>query len=191
MKKRLALSLNQDLLKSLEKIKTMALITGFYEAKSVNEELKKLDSLSNGVLKKLISREELQGKVGQNLYIASLEGSKAERVYVIGCGKKSSTLSKDQTIKMLSSVVRVAISSGVSDVAIALPSLKTKEGDEWVLSQLSRMLEHQVYTYDAKLNKKNKKVNKLKKVAISLSSTVSDAKLKKSYKGRSSNWTGL
>ena len=182
MKKRLALSLNQDQSKSLEKIKTMALITGFYEAKSVSEELKKLDSLSNGVLKKLISREELQGKVGQNLYIASLEGSKAERVYVIGCGKKSSTLSKDQTIKMLSSVVRVAISSGVSDVAIALPSLKTKDGDEWVLSQLSRMLEHQVYTYDAKLNKKNKKVNKLKKVVISLSSTVSDAKLKKAIK---------
>jgi hypothetical protein len=52
MKKRLALSLNQDQSKSLEKIKTMALITGFYEAKSVSEELKKLDSLSNGVLKK-------------------------------------------------------------------------------------------------------------------------------------------
>ena len=78
MKKRLALSLNQDQSKNLEKVKTMALITGFYEAKSVNEELKKLDSLSNGVLKKLISREELQGKVGQSLYIASLEGSKAE-----------------------------------------------------------------------------------------------------------------
>ena len=44
MKKRLALSLNQDQSKSLEKIKTMALITGFYEAKSVNEELKRLDS---------------------------------------------------------------------------------------------------------------------------------------------------
>ena len=182
MKKRLALSLNQDQSKNLEKVKTMALITGFYEAKSVNEELKKLDSLSNGVLKKLISRKELQGKVGQSLYIASLEGSKAERVYVIGCGKKSSTLSKDQIIKMLSNIVRVAISSGVSDVTIALPSIKTKEGDEWLLNQLSRMLEHQVYTYDAKLNKKNKKVNKLKKVVISLSSTTSDAKLKKAIK---------
>ena len=40
MKKRLALSLNQDQSKNLEKVKTMALITGFYEAKSVNEELK-------------------------------------------------------------------------------------------------------------------------------------------------------
>ena len=39
MKKRLALSLNQDQSKNLEKVKTMALITGFYEAKSVNEEL--------------------------------------------------------------------------------------------------------------------------------------------------------
>ena len=47
MKKRLALSLNQDQSKNLEKVKTMALITGFYEAKSVNEELKKLDSLSS------------------------------------------------------------------------------------------------------------------------------------------------
>ena len=184
MKKRLALSLNQEQSKNLENIKTKALITGGYEAKSVSEELKKIDALSKGVLKKLTSREELQGKLGQSLYIASLEGTKAERVYIVGCGKKSSTLSKDQITKMLSSVVHVAISSGVSDAAIALPALKTQEGDEWVLNQLSRILEHQVYTYDAKLNKKNKKVNKLKKVVISLNSATSDAKLKKSYK----NW---
>ena len=182
MKKRLALSLNQEQSKNLENIKTKALITGGYEAKSISEELKKIDALSKGVLKKLTSREELQGKLGQSLYIASLEGTKAERVYIVGCGKKSSTLSKDQITKMLSSVVHVAISSGVSDAAIALPALKTKEGDEWVLNQLSRMLEHQVYTYDAKLNKKNKKVNKLKKVVISLNSATSDAKLKKAIK---------
>ena len=182
MKKRLALSLNQNQSKNLEKVKTMALILGNYEAKSVNESLKKLDTLSKGVLKKLIKRNELQGKLGQSLYIASLEGAQAERVYMVGCGKKTSTLSKDQIAKMLTSIVRVAISSGVSDVSIALPSLKTKEGDEWILSQLSRILEHQVYTYDAKLNKKNKKVNKLKKVVISLSSTASDTKLRKAIK---------
>ncbi|MEO1955101.1 MAG: M17 family peptidase N-terminal domain-containing protein, partial [Gammaproteobacteria bacterium] len=156
MKKRLALSLNQNQSKNLEKVKTMALILGNYEAKSVNGSLKKLDTLSKGVLKKLIRRNELQGKLGQSLYIASLEGTQAERVYMVGCGKKTSTLSKDQITKILSSIVRVAISSGVSEVSVALPSLKTKEGDEWILTQLSRILEHQVYTYDAKLNKKNK-----------------------------------
>ena len=182
MKKRLALSLNQNQSKNLEKVKTMALILGNYEAKSVNESLKKLDTLSKGVLKKLITRNELQGKLGQSLYIASLEGTQAERVYMVGCGKKTSTLSKDQIAKMLTSIVRVAISSGVSEVSVALPSLKTKEGDEWILTQLSRILEHQVYTYDAKLNKKNKKVNKLKKVVISLSSTASDTKLRKAIK---------
>ena len=39
MKKRLALSLNQEQSKNLENIKTKALITGGYEAKSVSEEL--------------------------------------------------------------------------------------------------------------------------------------------------------
>jgi len=182
MKKRLLITLDQSTSASLENVKTKALIIGIHEGKSISQELKKLDTLSKGVLKKLINREELQGKVGQSLYIPSLQGAVAERVYLIGCGKKSSSLSKDQVNKILTKLISAAISSNADEATINLPSLKTSEGDEWVLNQLSLIAENQSYTYDAKLNKKNVRVVKLKKLRISINSSSSDAKLKKALK---------
>tara|TARA_B110000483_G_C18195872_1_gene542951 strand:- start:1169 stop:2671 length:1503 start_codon:yes stop_codon:yes gene_type:complete len=182
MKKRLSITLDQSMSASLENVKTKALIIGIHEGKSISQELKKLDTVSKGVLKKLINREELEGKVGQSLYIPSLLGAVAERVYLIGCGKKSSSLSKDQVNKILTKLISAAISSNVDEATISLPSLKTSEGDEWVLNQLSLIAENQSYTYDAKLNKKNVRVVKLKKLRISIDSSSSDAKLKKALK---------
>jgi leucyl aminopeptidase len=182
MKKRLSITLDQSMSASLENVKTKALIIGIHEGKSISQELKKLDTVSKGVLKKLINREELEGKVGQSLYIPSLLGAVAERVYLIGCGKKSSSLSKDQVNKILTKLISAAISSNADEATISLPSLKTSEGDEWVLNQLSLIAENQSYTYDAKLNKKNVRVVKLKKLRISIDSSSSDAKLKKALK---------
>jgi len=182
MKKRLSITLDQSMSASLENVKTKALIIGIHEGKSISQELKKIETLSKGVLKKLINREELQGKVGQSLYIPSLQGAVAERVYLIGCGKKSSSLSKDQVNKILTKLISAAISSNADEATINLPSLKTSEGDEWVLNQLSLIAENQSYTYDAKLNKKNVRVVKLKKLRISINSSSSDAKLKKALK---------
>ena len=182
MKKRLSITLDQSMSASLENVKTKALIIGIHEGKSISQELKKLDVVSKGVLKKLINREELEGKVGQSLYIPSLLGAVAERVYLIGCGKKSSSLSKDQVNKILTKLISAAISSNADEATISLPSLKTSEGDEWVLNQLSLIAENQSYTYDAKLNKKNVRVVKLKKLRISIDSSSSDAKLKKALK---------
>jgi len=182
MKKRLSITLDQSMSASLENVKTKALIIGIHEGKSISQELKKLDTVSKGVLKKLINREELEGKVGQSLYIPSLLGVVAEGVYLIGCGKKSSSLSKDQVNKILTKLISAAISSNADEATISLPSLKTSEGDEWVLNQLSLIAENQSYTYDAKLNKKNVRVVKLKKLRISIDSSSSDAKLKKALK---------
>ena len=182
MKKRLSITLDQSMSASLENVKTKALIIRIHEGKSISQELKKIETLSKGVLKKLINREELQGKVGQSLYIPSLQGAVAERVYLIGCGKKSSSLSKDQVNKILTKLISAAISSNADEATINLPSLKTSEGDEWVLNQLSLIAENQSYTYDAKLNKKNVRVVKLKKLRISINSSSSDAKLKKALK---------
>ena len=83
MKKRLSITLDQNMSLNLEKIKTKALIIGTHESKSISKELKNLDTLSKGVLKKLINREELQGKLGQSLYIPSLLGTAADRVYLV------------------------------------------------------------------------------------------------------------
>ncbi len=182
MKKRLSISLDQKQIANLEKVTTNVLILGTHESKSLSQELKKVDSSSKGILKKLVAREEIQGKIGQSLYIPSLDGVKAERVFIVGCGKKSSTLSKDEINKVLTKVVAAAISSNVKDASVNLPALQTEEGDEWILNQLSLIAENQSYTYDAKLNKKNKRVVKLKSLKVSIDSSINDIKLRKALK---------
>jgi leucyl aminopeptidase len=182
MKKRLSISLDQKQIANLEKVTTNVLILGTHESKSLSQQLKKVDSSSKGILKKLVAREEIQGKIGQSLYIPSLDGVKAERVFIVGCGKKSSTLSKDEINKVLTKVVAAAISSDVKDASVNLPALKTEEGDEWILNQLSLIAENQSYTYDAKLNKKNKRVIKLKSLKVSIDSSINDTKLRKALK---------
>ena len=60
MKKRLSISLDQKQIANLEKVTTNVLILGTHESKSLSQQLKKVDSSSKGILKKLVAREEIQ-----------------------------------------------------------------------------------------------------------------------------------
>ena len=73
--------------KELPNISSGSLIVGVYEG-PFTEELKILDEVSNSQLRKLRKLGELKGKLGQGTYLPALSGVKAQRTYLIGCGKK-------------------------------------------------------------------------------------------------------
>ncbi|MDP6916545.1 MAG: leucyl aminopeptidase, partial [SAR86 cluster bacterium] len=76
---------------------------------------------------------------------------------------------------------------------ISVPKLNvTGEGDNWIIQQLAYLCENNSYTYDAKLNKKNQKKISLKRVSITIDSSISDTKINRNLKigqaiGRGSN----
>ena len=140
---------------------------------------------SNGVIKKLAKRKEFEGKVGQQAYIASPEGLTAERLYLVGCGKSKDSISNEDVDKILNSIISSIKSSKSKNTAICFPSIKYSDNsysDSWFLQKTSTFLENKVYTYDAKLNKKNKAINHLKKVNIYLDSSLSANKQRKALK---------
>mgnify|MGYP000093966732 CR=1 FL=1 len=140
---------------------------------------------NNGVIKKLAKRKEFEGKVGQQAYIASPEGLSAERLYLVGCGKSKDSISNVDVDKILNSVISSIKSSKSKNTAICFPSIKYSDNshsDSWFLQKTSTFLENKVYTYDAKLNKKNKAINHLKKVNIYLDSSLSANKQAKALK---------
>ena len=87
--------------------------------------------------------------------------------------------------KISSSVTSVLTSKKSAVGLMALPAMKydsKDQSDSSLLQKLGTSLESKSYTYDAKLNKKNKSINYLKKVSIFIDSKEALAKLKKGLK---------
>ena len=193
MKKRLSINLNQKMFDQVTNVKTDSLILGVYEDSNISGHIKQLDIATGKALTKLKRLGELQGKLSQSSYLPVLSGIKAKRVYLVGCGKKGLKLSREDVTKVLSKMIKCAISNKAEEASILIPLLNVKgEEDGWLSQQAAFLCENNVYTYDAKLNKKNKTVNKLKKISFSISSKLSSSKINKRLKigqsiGRGSN----
>ena len=185
MKKRLALTLNQELSKNILKSKADVLVVGVNEGRSLNPIADKIDSATNGSIKKLIKRGEFEAKVGQTAYIATNEGTKADRIFLIGTGKSNTALNNEDMDKISSSITSALSSKKSATGLVVLSSMKfsSKEhNDSSLLQKFGTAVESKSYTYDAKLNKKNKSINYLKRVTIYIDSKESTTQLRKGLK---------
>jgi hypothetical protein len=77
MKKLVNVSLSKIKMAELSALKTEALIIGNYESKKLDGVTKFIDTKSKDVIKKLISRNELSGSLGNSVYLPSLNGISA------------------------------------------------------------------------------------------------------------------
>ena len=100
MKKRLSVNLNKKNVGDIVKTPSGSLIVGTYEG-SFTEELRKIDTVSGGHLKKLRKLGELKGKLGEGNYLPALPGVRAQRTYIVGCGKKGKKLSRQDCVRIL------------------------------------------------------------------------------------------
>ena len=90
MKKLLNLSIPSNQKLNFKKDKFKTLIVGVSETKTLDGNLKEINEVTNGTLKKLIAREEITGKIGNSVYLPAISGVNAEKSYFIGTGKKKS-----------------------------------------------------------------------------------------------------
>ena len=72
MKKLINISLSEIKISELTKLKSEALIVAFYESKKISDITDIFDKKSKGVIKKLISRNELSGSLGNKVYLPNL-----------------------------------------------------------------------------------------------------------------------
>lgn len=64
------------------------IIIGLYENGELSPSAQKIDEISQGYLSKLIQSGEIKGKLGQVLVLRHVPNYSAERVFVVGAGKK-------------------------------------------------------------------------------------------------------
>ena len=183
MKKLISISMNLKKIEALKSLNSECLVIGIYEDKNLNEITKILNSDSSGLLKKLLTRKELTGALKNQLYLPDMSGFKANKVFLVGLGKKNKELNEDEFSQLSSTISKITISSNAKDVDIFLPEIKVKlKKPSWVYKILSRDLESGCYQYFFE-GKKTQPKNKLKKINfLNLAGNESKAKILSSIK---------
>ncbi|ODN41948.1 leucyl aminopeptidase [Piscirickettsia litoralis] len=69
-------------------IKSDCLVVTIFEGKEFSETATAIDQATDGLISRLIERGDISGKSGQSLLIPEVSGINAERVLLIGAGKK-------------------------------------------------------------------------------------------------------
>ena len=163
MKKLISISMNLKKIEALKSLNSECLVIGLYEDKNLNEITKILNSDSSGLIKKLLTRKELTGALKNQLYLPDMNGYKANKVFLVGLGKKNKELNEDEFSQLSSSISKITISSNARNVDIFLPEIKVKsKKPSWIYKILSRDLESGCYQYFFE-GKKTQPKNKLKK----------------------------
>lgn len=87
-------------------VATDCLLIGIYEDQQLSATAAMLDSLTNGYIQRLVQQQEISGKVGQTLMLRHLPNLAAERVLLLGCGKKG-----ELTVAQYKQIIQKAVNS--------------------------------------------------------------------------------
>ena len=69
--------------------RTGCAIAGVYAGRRLSASATELDKATRGLIKRVLRRGDLSGKLGQTLLLADTSGVSCERILLVGCGNKS------------------------------------------------------------------------------------------------------
>jgi leucyl aminopeptidase len=123
------------------------LVTGVFDDGTLPDATQALDAASGKALSKIVSAGDINGKLGQVLLLQKVEGVRAKRVMLIGCGK-----SKELDAKKYTAIVRNAYKAlkqyNIASPALTLAALPVAKLTPQRRGEiLARTFETQTYRY--------------------------------------------
>ncbi len=153
--------------KSLNKVKTGCIVIGVYEDKSLALEADKLDT--EGFVTRLIESGDISGKAGSSLLVASPSTLAAQRLLLVGLGRRP--VGEKDFRQAVDISVNLLKSLNVDDVVMALPFTHVSHRDlSWTIYCALSEFHSQLYRSDALKSKKEPPVTRIRKVAFYLPS---------------------
>jgi leucyl aminopeptidase len=132
---------------TLDKLATDCLLLGFYQKRKLAPTAAKLDEALEGLLARLLKRDDIEGKAGDVLLVNHLVHGKIERVLLVGLGKKEE-LNAAAYRKALAAAATALKNSGAKNAASTLHEAQVGElGLGWKVRQTVEMLESALYRY--------------------------------------------
>ena len=139
-------------------------------------EAQEIDIASGKRLSSVLENGDFDGSLGTSLMLQGLEGVKAKRVLLVGCGDKAK-LSLKEARKLVVSIAKSLLSSQAKDAHLALASLALAGADHyWLAERLAQELEDASYSYSTTKSTKAK-VSALKSISLAAPKGTSKAKI--------------
>ena len=139
-------------------------------------EAKEIDIASGKRLSSVLGNGDFDGSLGTSLMLQRLEGVKAKRVLLVGCGDKAK-LSLKEARKLVVSIAKSLLSSQAKDAHLALASLALAGADHyWLAERLAQELEDASYSYSTTKSTKAK-ASALKSISLAAPKGTSKAKI--------------
>jgi len=141
------------------------LIVSIFEDGVLSDAADQVDKLAGGMIAAAVKRGEIKGKPGDALYFPVVNGVKAERLLVIGCGSAEGQRSARDLKKISVAIAGGLKKSACTDAALCFEGLELDErsiADS--VTSLVENIEHKLYKFDQLKKKKN--TSKLKSMRI-------------------------
>jgi len=132
---------------NITKSRSQCIMVGLYDDKSLTPSAEIIDAASKGYLKKVISRGDIEGKLGQTVMLHDVAGIGAPRVLLVGLGS-AKTADGPKFIKLMETVITVLKNVPAKNTLCCL--LEASAGDKDVYWKTRRLVEQFVagtYSY--------------------------------------------
>ncbi len=117
------------------KHKTACIIVGVHVGRTLSERAGDLDRASRGTLTRIVARGDVSGKVGECLLLPDVSGIDAERVLLVGLGKREGIGPEDYH-KLLGKAVEALKAASLRNATSTLLDITVKGRDlRWLVDQ--------------------------------------------------------
>ena len=139
-----------------EKQRSACIVVGVFEPRRLSRAGEQLDDISEGYLSNLLRRGDIEGKVGQVLFLHQVPNVLSERVLLVGCGKERE-LTETQYKEIIAKTISTLNDTGSLESICFLSELHIKGRDNyWAVRQAVEAAKDSLYIFDQfKSNKEN------------------------------------
>jgi len=148
-----------------EKSRSDCLVIGVFEGNELSEPARLVDKASKGFVSGILEHGDLDGRVGSTLLVHNVPGIAADRLLLVGLGKRA-----EFGARAYRDAVRAAVRSlsegGSSSAALYLSQIPLQDRDaDWALMQAAAVAREALYRFD-RLKSKRSERKGLKSVAL-------------------------
>jgi leucyl aminopeptidase len=132
---------------SLDQLSTPCIVLGFYQKRKLTPSALALDEKLDGLLQKLLKRDDIDGKPGDVLSLAHVPDGAIERIILVGLGKKEE-LKPGAYRKALAAAAKALKESGAKQATSLLHEAEVQGRDVgWNIRQCVEILEAALYRF--------------------------------------------
>jgi len=151
---------------SPEQTSSDCIVVGIYEGGELTPSAQQLDSVSQGLLSRLVSEGDMEGKTAQTLLLHQAEGISAKRVLMVGCGKKDK-LTASQFRKITAAALKLLDGSASESALVCLSELDVQNmGTHRKIRQIAETSLYVQYRFEQTKSEKQPPAHPLKKIII-------------------------